>query len=291
MTGIVSGVDYSVLYSGSGAGVTSPAGNLLATRYGLASAGAGAANKGDPIAALSAAQKNQAREVAAQAKTTDVARDIAAFQKAVGGAKTIQEALRNPDILKVLLTANNLGDQAGYPALAQKALLSDPNDADSLANKLAATNANWLAAARTYNFAGKGLAALQDPKVQASLSNAYAEISWRNGLDSRTAGLSNALSFIKQAASITSVDQILGDKVNRDVVLTALGIPKQIAFQSLTAQEAEVARYIDVRKLQDPKFVTSLTDQYLLNKQSEANASATSGSIATLAARATSLIA
>jgi hypothetical protein len=63
----------------------------------------------------------------------------------------------------VLLTANNLSKYIQYPALAQKALLSDPSDPNSLANKL--TDTNLRNTTKTFNFAKNGLAALQDPKV------------------------------------------------------------------------------------------------------------------------------
>jgi hypothetical protein len=285
MSGIVSGIDYSVLFSGSTfASGNSDASALLAS---LNSSGSGIVGS-DPIAAFTAAQKNETKSVAAEAKTPSVARDIAVFKQAVASAKTIQDALKNPDILKVLLTANDLGDQTGYTSLAQKALLSDPNDPKSLASQLQVSNGKWLATVKTYNFAKNGLAELQNPKVQTALANAYAEISWQKSLDKTTPGLANALQFIKQAGSITSVDQILGDSVNREVVLTALGIPKQLAFQSLDAQEREVAKHLDLKRLQDPKFVTGLTDQYLLNNQQSSTATTTS--LASLAVQASSLV-
>ena len=52
-------------------------------------------------------------------------RDVTAFRNAVANAKDAASLLSNPAVLKVLLTANGLGDQAQYPALAKKALLSD----------------------------------------------------------------------------------------------------------------------------------------------------------------------
>ncbi len=267
----VSGLDYALLFTGSSA----PAAG------------------GDPLAALRLAQKNETRDVAREAKTPEVARDIAAFQKGVTGAKTIGEALRNPDVLKVLLTANGLGDQVNYPALAQKALLSDPGDPASLANKLASTAPGWLATAKAYDFAKNGLAALQDNSVQSSLTQAYAEIQWQQSLDKTTPGLSNALQFLRQAGSITSVDQILGDKVNRAVVLTALGIPQQVAFQPLATQEKAVSSRLDIGKLQNPKFVTGLTDQYLLAmRQQSAGSTAAPGSngLMTLAVQVRGLV-
>jgi hypothetical protein len=54
------------------------------------------------------APANEVKDVAKEAKKPKVARDIAAFQKSVANAKDIQTALKNPNVMKVLLTANNL---------------------------------------------------------------------------------------------------------------------------------------------------------------------------------------
>ncbi len=57
----------------------------------------------------------------------------------------------------------------------------------------------------------------------------------------------------------------------RTVVTTALGIPLQIAFQPLEAQEKAISTRLDITKFKDPKFVESFVQRYLL----AANTSAT----------------
>jgi hypothetical protein len=274
MSGIVSGINYSLLFSSDSSSASDITTEMLNTIYSSAPASTGVST-GNPITDLKLAQANQATDVANEAKTPQVARDIAAFQKGVANAKNIQSALQNPDVMKVLLTANNLASYIQYPALAQKALLSDPNQSNSLVNQMSDTT--LLNTAKSFDFAKNGLAALQNPKVIATLSNGYAEVMWRQSLDQATPGLSNALTFLTQASSIKKVDDILGDSVNRSVVLTALGIPEQVAFQDLTAQEQAVSSRVDISKFQDPKFVTSLTDEYLLQMQQQSQSSGGTG--------------
>ena len=286
MSGIVSGVNYSLLFSNS-TSVSNITTTMLNTIYNGATVST-AVSTGNPITDLKMAQANEATDVAKEAKKPEVARDIAAFQKGVANAKDIQTALKNPNVMKVLLTANNLSKYIQYPALAQKALLSDPSDPNSLANKLADTN--LLNTTKTFNFAKNGLAALQNPKIIATLSNGYAEVMWRRSLDQATPGLSNALAFLSQASSIKSVDEILGDSVNRTVLLTALGIPQQIAFQSLTAQEQAVSSRVNISKFQDPKYITSLTDQYLLTMQQQSKSSAGGTGLTSLATQSGGLV-
>jgi hypothetical protein len=262
---LVNGMNYSLLFSNNTA--SNAAAAILSALYNPAPPST-AVSTGNPITDLKLAQANETTDVANEAKQPEVARDIAAFTSAVHNATSLQSALSNPNVMKVLLTANNLASYIQYPALAQKALMSDPNNSNSLVNQLGDTN--LLNAAKTYDFAKNGLAALQNPGVIATLANGYAEVLWRQSLDAATPGLSNALTFLGQATSINSVDSILGDPTNRTVVLTALGIPEQIAFQSLTAQEQAVASRVNIADFQKPSFVTSLTDQYLLTMQQQA---------------------
>lgn len=249
--------------------------SLLTALYGGGGAIASASAFADPVAALDFAQRTQTTQIATETKQPEVARAISQFTQAVASAKDPATLLTNPYVLDVLLTANGLGDQAAYPALAQKALLSNTSDPHSLANQL--TNTAWKSAAATYDFANKGLSVLQQPKVLATITQGYAEVKWRQSLDATTPGLSNALSFISTASTATSVDAVLGDSTLRTVVTTALGIPPQIAFQDLPAQEQAIQSRLDITQLQDPKFVQNMARLYLLQNQSAASSASGSG--------------
>ena len=265
MTGIsLSGLNIGQLFGGASGDDNGIMGILSGT--------AGGASATNPITALTSAETNQTKDISATAKEPTVARDIAAFTKAVGSATSVKQLLANPTVMKVLLTANGLGDQVSYTALAQKALMSDPSDKTSVASQLKTTNSAWLSAAQTYQFAAKGLAVIQTPSVLSTITNAYAEVTWRNSLDATTPGLSNALTFRSGAATVTSVDQILGDPVLRDVVTTALGLPRQIAVQPLATQETAITSRLDIKQLKDPAFVERFVQRYLLAKGSNGTA-------------------
>lgn len=237
-------------------------GSLLSTLYGYDNAlGTGT----DPFTALRQADRNRTREIAAAAKQPETRRDITGFTKALAKATTPAQALDDPALLKVLLTANGLSDQLPYAALAKKVLLSDPADPKSLVSRLA--DRRWSAVVKTFQFATKGLDVLRDPKVQTTLTDGYAEVKWRKGLETSTPGLSDALDIRQRAKTFINAIQILGDPVMRRVVTTALGIPREIAFQELSAQERAVTTRLDLKRLQEPKFVDGLIQRYLLEKQ------------------------
>lgn len=285
-------INYALLFPSSTGTSSNIASNILAIAYGNGTTSSATGSGMDPIVALQIAQANQTQDVAQEAKTPQVARDIATFTKAVQTAKSPAQLLSNPTVLKVLLTANGLGSEASFTALAQKALLSNPNDSKGLANELASTNAQWLSTAQTYDFANKGLSIIQQPKVISAITNGYAEVLWRQSLDNQTPGLSNALDFLQNASKFTSAVQILGDPVMRNVVTTALGIPQQIAFQDLGAQEKAITDHLDISKLQNPKFVQNFADLYLTAMQESASTStSSSASLTSLSVQSQSLIA
>ena len=289
MSGIVTGVDYSLLFSGES--TTDATTAMLTALYSGSSSATPTTtfvSTGNPITDLKLAQQEQTSGVAAEAKQPQVADVVNAFKKAVANATSIQQALLNPDVQQVLLTANGLSSYIGETALVQKVLLSDPNQSNSLVNQLG--NATWLSTVQTYNFAKNGLAELQNPTVVATLANAYAEVEWREGLDQATPGLANALSFLSQASSITSVNDVLNNETNFDVVTTALGIPQDIVYQDQSAQESAITSRLNISKLQDRNYVTSLTDQYLLAMQESNQSSTSSTSLSALAEQASSLV-
>jgi hypothetical protein len=288
-TGIVSGMNYGLLFSGSSSSTNNIAADMISTLYSTASSsGSTFASTGSPLLDLKLAQQDQTTDVAQEALQPQVSQAINAFKTAVADAPNIQTALLNPDVQKVLLTANGLSSYIGQTALVQKMFLSNPSDTKSLVNQIG--DNNFLSAVQTFDFAKNGRAELQNPKIVATLTNGYAEVTWRQSLDQAAPGLSNAQTFLSQPSSIKSVDDILGNQTNFDVVTTALGLPQQIVNQTQTAIDAAIGSRLDISKLQDPKFVTTLTDQYLLTMQS-ANSSSSSGtSLTALAVQAAGLV-
>lgn len=269
-------------------GTSGTTASLLGAVYNTGTTGVGLSGQ-NPITALTNAETNQTQDIKATAAEPAVQRAIAAFTKAVQSATSPQQLLSNPTVMQVLMTANGLADQIPYTALAQKTLLSNVKTTGSLVNQL--TDTRWKPVVKTYDFANKGLSVIQTPSVISTIANAYAEVTWRTSLDAATPGLSNALTFRQNAATVTNVDQILGDPVLRSVVTTTLGIPLQIAFQPLEAQQKAVTSLLDITKLQDPKFVQQFAQRYLIAMAQSASASpATQPSMAALAVQAQGLV-
>jgi len=280
----------TTLYAGiTSSAADSGANSLFDTIYGIGSQATNAVGQ-NPVTALESAEQNQTQDITLTAAQPQVQRAIASFTAAVKSATSVQQLLSNPTVLQVLLTANGMADQIPYTALAQQALQSNLTDSNSLANTL--TDTRWKTTAALYNFASQGLAVIQQPKVISSIANGYAENTWLQSLDATTPGLSYALSFRNTASSITSVDQILGDPVMRTVVTTTLGIPLQIAFQPLEAQEKAISSQLDISQFKDPKFVDTFLQRYIIAAATASSTSSTSStpSLTALAAQAQGLV-
>jgi hypothetical protein len=275
MGNLVSGVNYNLLFSPAGSSGNASAAILNALYSSTPTSAGSFTSTGDPLLDLKLAQQDQTTDVALEAKQPLVQQAIAAFTTAVNNATNIQTALGNPAIQKVLLTASGLSNYIGETGLVQKAFMSNPSDSSSLVNQLG--DSTLLSTVQTYNFAQNGLAELQNPKIMATLTNGYAEVTWRQGLDQATPGLSNALTFLSQASSIKSFSDILGNPTNFYVISGALGIPPDIVFQDTAAQEQAINSRVDYSKFQDTSYVTSLTDQYLLTQQENNPSGSNSG--------------
>jgi hypothetical protein len=237
------------------------AASLASTLYGGVAETTGA--QIDPFVALKDAEKNGAAAVKRKAAEPLVKRDLDAFEKAVTSSKSVEEFFANPVAAKVFLTANDLGDVAGYKALVVRTLNSDYLDDQSLAARMGAQRGAYYETALKYDFHYSGLDVLQRAGSIAEIREDYAKALWRQSLDATAPGVSNALAFKERAASLDSAYKILGDPVGREVVTTALGLPQQIAYQPVSSQAALIERGIAIGKLKTPAYVDMLVKRYL----------------------------
>lgn len=232
--------------------------------YAGLSSGAGAVNAGTVALSLRQAEANEAKQLEVAAKDPVVQRDIERYKRVVKDATTVEEVLDDPVARRVFLTANGLGDQADYVALAKRGVLSDPNDENSLAVRMSESNNKWLQVAQKYNLQLVGVGALQVSDAIAEVTENYIAEKRLDNLDQQMPGLGTALLFKKAAGGYTSALNILGSGLAREVVTTALGIPKQIAYQSIKAQEKAINTRMNVEDLQDERYVDRLVQRYLL---------------------------
>lgn len=231
--------------------------------FGVPAATTAAGNAATAIPALRRATADgaEAKGIAREEKDPVAISALAQFRAALDKAGSIEAALQDPRILKVLLPALGLAGQESNGGLVRRALLSDPEDRKGLA---AALGPAWKAAAATLGVHVTGLEGLRDPAMVQRLSDAFLKYQYRAGLDAQQAGLSDALYFLESAKDAADVFGVLGNPVLRRVVTGALGLPEQIAVQSVEAQGRAVASRLKVESLQDDRAVRKLAERYLI---------------------------
>ncbi len=83
-------------------------------------------------------------------------------------------------------------------------------------------------------------------------------------LDAQMPGLGSAVLFKQVAKDMKDAIDILGSALGREVITTAFNIPKQIAVQSMVAQEKAITQRMDPAKLQNDHFVDQIAQRYLI---------------------------
>lgn len=210
----------------------------------------------------------EARALGRIATEPQQARAMEQFRRAVDRAPDVRAALRDPRVLQVLTTALGIPEGASQAGLATRVFLSDLKDQRSLANTLG--DRRWKSAAETLDLGARGIAALRDPALQASLADGLRRAQWNRNLEREQPGLGDAVLFRDRATAVDgNIFAVLGDPIIRRVVTGALGLPLQIAIQSVEAQARAVRARLDISKLEDPREVQRLAERYLMNRANE----------------------
>lgn len=226
--------------------------------------GAGTVGAGSIKVALANAEKNEAKQLAQVARDPQVAKDLARYAKVVKNAKTMDDVLNDPVARKVFMTANGLKASVDFVGLAKKALNSDPSDGSSPAARLASINGAWYDAVKKWPVGLAGIGVLQVSDAVAEISQDYVGEKRLDMLDEQLPGLGSAVLFKQIAPNLKDAIGILGSPLGREIITTALNIPKQIAVQSVEAQQKAINQRMNPAKLSNPTYVNTIAERYLM---------------------------
>lgn len=228
------------------------------------SSSSGTVGAGSIKAALVNAEKNEAKQMARVAKDPQVVKDLARYAKVVKSAKTMNDVLNDPVARKVFMTANGLKANIDYVGLAKKALNSDPSDGSSPAAKLASINGAWYDTVKKWPVGLAGIGVLQVSDAITEISQDYIGEKRLDMLDEQLPGLGSAVLFKEIAPNLKDAIDILGSPLGREIITTALNISKQIAVQSVEAQQKAINQRMNPAKLSNPTYVNTIAERYLM---------------------------
>jgi hypothetical protein len=83
-------------------------------------------------------------------------------------------------------------------------------------------------------------------------------------LDAQVPGLGSAVLFKQAAKTFKTATDVLGSRLAREVISVAFNIPKQIALQSLAAQEKAINQRMNPAKLADEAYADIVAHRYLI---------------------------
>lgn len=220
---------------------------------------------GDAMTQFRTAERMKDKQVEMVRQDPMVKRDIAEFNKALEKAESPEELLQNPRTLEFVLRGLGMADQIGNDALARKAILSDPSDKEGLANRL--QDKRYKDAAKMFNFAELGLEGIKNPEVKGKFVESYVQQRYEEKLAETNPAIPDAMAFQREAKErdFSNPYDVLGDPLIRRVVTTALGLPEQIAIQSVEAQARAITSRMDLKDLNDSDFVEKFTQRFLMN--------------------------
>ena len=179
-------------------------------------------------------------------------------------AKTMDDVLNDPVARKVFMTANGLKSDIDNVGLAKKALSSNPTDTRSVAARMASINGGWIDTVKKWPVAQNGMGVLQLSDAVKEISDDYVAEKRLDVLDAQMPGLGSAVLFKDIAKNLKDATDILGSPLGREIITTAFNIPKQIAVQSIEAQEKAINKRMNPAKLQDDHFVRQIAERYLI---------------------------
>lgn len=233
-----------------------------------------------PVSLYLSYAANETTRAAAALKANPQANALASyFQTAAPNITSPDALLKDYKSLTVVLTAFGLQGSIQDTAILRQLMTQDPTSSTSLAQRLGNQKyqlfANALSNWSTPPFAAPGAA--------AQIVGSYATNLFEQSADQQAPGMANALSFTREASSLTSVAAVQSDPNILAVVVTSLGQPLQ-NFEELgfDQQTALLTAKLNVADLQNPTYVQHAAEQYLVSQQSTADTSPAPGSLASL---------
>jgi hypothetical protein len=196
------------------------------------------------------------------------------FKNRIGDIKSVEDLVGDRRLLSFVLDAFDLSGEIDKTAFVKVAI---QGGSDGFAKFLRDVRYRELAGfieAPVY-----GVTKLTTSEGQDAVIDRFMTIAGERAVGNQSERARQALFFKRIASTISSPLELLGNNLTRDIALTALSLPPQIAMQSVEKQEQLISSRIDVEKFDDPDYVDSFLTRFLVNADlKDSGTSAQSGS-------------
>lgn len=196
-------------------------------------------------------------------------KEMETFRARVKDVKTVDDFFKDYRLLKTVLEAYGLESEIDKAGFIKKLMTGNPTDKNALIQRVKDPRyVDLTSDIRLYS----GLTSLKSADFAAKVETRLKQIRTEKSLDEQSPGIRAAMRFKAEASKVKTAYDLLGNPVLREVILTATGLPKQIAYQSVESQARTIESRVKINKLNDPKYVDRLIKQYLVNHDREENA-------------------
>jgi hypothetical protein len=214
------------------------------------------------VAAYKIAVKEGDAGLEKMAARKDVKAEVKYFNENIQKVTSVEELFKNKRLVKYVLDAVGLGKETDKMGLLKKVLTEKADDPKALMNKL--VDQRFKTAASMLKLGENGLGQIQRESTKDDLAELYVKNKYDAGLSSQNAAVPLAMYFKENAGTARNMYDILGDQRMRHVVTTALGLPLELANQSVEAQAAAIEKRMKLSDLKDDKFVDKLAQRFLM---------------------------
>jgi hypothetical protein len=180
------------------------------------------------------------------ARQATMTKDVAYLRAQLPKIANPEELVKSRKLLTIITSAFGLDGEEQFPGRVRKVLESDLKDPRSFANRTVDPRYKQLAEA--FKFAQFGDFYFKNNL--GDIANRYVRNEFEKSLGQKNPALREAAYFLRTIGDVKDTYQILGDKVLRSVVTTALGLPANIAVQSIETQKRLIEARLDITKFQ-----------------------------------------
>ncbi len=188
----------------------------------------------------------------------DTSKDVADFRARAAKVTSAEDMLKDYKLMKFALTAYGLESELGKTAVLRKLLTEDPASDKSFANRMVDPRYKQFA----QDMAKWDPPALSDPEMLAKVEKNYITNAFE--IAESANGLRASLYFKRKAEGVTSVANIIGDKVMMEVVRGALNLGDKFSMLDYDQQKRILTQRLNMEDFQNPKKVDQMAQRYLI---------------------------
>lgn len=211
------------------------------------------------------------RQITDFKKQPMVSRETQYFQEKIATVNNVDELLKDYRLRSYLMKAFGLEDIVNSRALIKRVLTDDLSSDKALVYHMTDPRFVQMATALRLD---EDFGNLKKPATIAAIVTKYQTNGFEEKVGEQSEAVRNVLYFKRNANAVTSMYQVLGDKVMREVAVKAAGLPDQFAALPIEKQAATLAKKLDVSKLSDPKYLDKLVQQYLVKADMQSSSQA-----------------